>query len=47
MQADTSLKKKNNTPFLVKMEAMVWAMDHFDISLGGRKFTVITDHKPL
>ena len=35
-------------PFLVKMQAMVWAMDHFSTYLRGRQFTVLyTDHKPL
>jgi hypothetical protein len=29
------------------MQAMVWAMDHFDTYLRGRQFTVFTDHKPL
>ena len=39
--------EKNYTPFLVEMQAMVWAMDHFDTYLRGRQFTVFTDHKPL
>jgi hypothetical protein len=38
---------KNCTPFLVEVQAMVWAMNHFDTYSRGRKFTVITDHKPL
>jgi hypothetical protein len=31
----------------VEMQAMVWAMDHFDTYLRGRTFTVFTDHKHL
>jgi hypothetical protein len=29
------------------MQAMVWAMDHFNTYLRVRKFTVFVDHKPL
>jgi hypothetical protein len=39
--------ERNYTPFLVKMQAMVWAMDHFDTYLRGGLFTIVTDHKPL
>jgi len=39
--------EKNYTPFLLEMLAAVWAMDHFDNHLRGRKFTLYTDHKPL
>ena len=39
--------EKNYTPFLVEMQAIVWAMDHFDTYLRGRRFTVFSDHKPL
>ena len=39
--------EKNYTPFLVEMQAMVWAMDHFDTYLRGRKLTIFTYHKPL
>jgi hypothetical protein len=39
--------KKNYTPFLVKMAAIVWAMELFDTYLRGRNFTVYSYHKPL
>ena len=29
------------------MAAMIWAMNHFDTYLRGRRFTVWSDHKPL
>ncbi len=38
---------KNHKPFIVEIQAMVWAMDHFDTYLRGRQFTVFTDHKLL
>ena len=39
--------EKNYTPFLLEMQAAVWAMDHFDTYLQGRPFTLFTDHRPL
>ena len=39
--------EKNYTPFLLEMMAAVWAMEHFDNYLRGRKFTLYTDHRPL
>ena len=39
--------EKNYTPFLIKMQAIVWAMEHFDTYLRGRKFKVFSDPKPL
>ena len=39
--------EKNYTPFLLEMMAAVWAMEHFDSYLRGRKFTLFTDHRPL
>ena len=39
--------EKNYTPFLLEMQAAVWAMDHFDTYLKGRPFTLFTDHRPL
>ena len=32
--------EKNYTPFLIEMQAIVWAMEHFDTYLRGRKFKV-------
>jgi hypothetical protein len=37
----------NYTPFLLEMQAAIWGMDHFSTYLRGRKFTLITDHRPL
>jgi hypothetical protein len=37
----------NYTPFLLEMQAAIWGMDHFTTYLRGRKFTLITDHRPL
>jgi hypothetical protein len=37
----------NYTPFLLEMQAAIWDMDHFSTYLQGRKFTPITDHRPL
>jgi hypothetical protein len=39
--------EKNYTPFLLEMQAAIWAMDHFSTYLRGRRFTLFTDHKPL
>jgi hypothetical protein len=33
--------------FLVEMQAMLLAMDHFDTYLRERRFSVFTDHKLL
>ncbi len=35
------------TPFLLEMEATVWAMEHFHTYLQGKSFTLLTDQKPL
>jgi hypothetical protein len=37
----------NYTPFLLEMQAAIWGMDQFMMYLQGRKFTLITDHRPL
>ena len=39
--------EKNYTPFLLEMQAAIWAMDHFSTYLRGRPFKLYTDHKPL
>ena len=39
--------EKNYTPFLLEMNACVWAMEHYDNYLRGQPFTLFTDHKPL
>jgi hypothetical protein len=47
--ANRSLSKheKNYTPFLLKLNACTWGIEHFSVYLRGRKFTLYTDHKPL
>ena len=40
-------QEKNYAPFLLEMTASVWAMDHYDVYLKGRRFILFTDHKPL
>ena len=47
--ASRSLSKheKNYTPFLSELSACCWGIDHFNVYLRGRKFTLYTDHKPL
>ena len=39
--------EKNYTPYLLEMQATIWAMEHFDTHLRGRHFTLFTDHQPL
>lgn len=39
--------EKNYTPFLLEMAAACWAIDHFHVYLYGRKFTLLTDHRPV
>jgi len=39
--------EKNYSPFLLEMQASVWAMNHFVAYLRGRHFTLFTDHRPL
>jgi len=39
--------EKNYIPFLLEMQAAVWAMEHFSTYLIGKHFTLFTDHKPL
>ena len=39
--------EKNYTPFLAEMMAAVWGMNHFDVYLRGRHFTLYSDHRPL
>ena len=37
----------NYTPYLLEMQAAIWAMEHFDTYLWGRHFTLFTDHWPF
>jgi len=39
--------EQNYTPFLLEMQAALWAMDHFHVYLKGNHFTLMTDHKPM
>jgi hypothetical protein len=43
------LKKheKNYLAYLVEMAAVVWGIEHFDVYLIGKQFTLVTDHRPL
>jgi hypothetical protein len=41
------MHEKKYTPFLVEMQALVWALDYFNTYLSGKQFTVFTDHQPL
>ncbi|GFY13232.1 RT_RNaseH domain-containing protein [Trichonephila clavipes] len=38
---------EKNTPKLIKKLSIVWAVRKFYLYLKGRRFTLITDHKPL
>jgi len=39
--------EKNYSPYLLEMAAAVWGMEFYDEYLRGRRFVVLTDHKPL
>jgi hypothetical protein len=39
--------KKNYSAYLVEMAAAVWGIEHFDVYLIGKQFTLVTDHRPL
>ena len=39
-------KTMKRTPYLLEMDAAVWAMKHFETHLG-KHFVLFTDHKPL
>ena len=39
--------EKNYSPYLLEMDAVVWAMEYYQEHLRGRRFIVYTDHKPL
>ena len=47
--ASRSLKsfEKNYSAYLLELVAAAWAIDHWQVYLAGRKFTLFTDHKPL
>jgi hypothetical protein len=47
--ASRPLKKheKNYSAYLVEMAAAVWGIEHFDVYLIGKHFTLVTDHRPL
>jgi hypothetical protein len=47
--ASRPLKKqeKNYSAYLVEMAAAVWGIEHFDVYLIGKQFTLVTDHRPL
>ncbi len=39
--------KCNYTPFLLEIQAAILGINHFGTYLRGRKFALITDHRPL
>ena len=39
--------ENNYTPYLLEMQAAIWAMEHFDALLRRQHFTLFTDHQPL
>jgi hypothetical protein len=39
--------EKNYSLFLLKMDAVVWAMEYYQEHLRGRRFILYTDPKPL
>jgi hypothetical protein len=39
--------KKNYSPFLLEMDAVVWAMEYYQEHLRGGRLILYTDHKPL
>ena len=39
--------EKNYPAFLLELQAATWACEQFAIHLTGRRFTILTDHKPL
>ena len=47
--ASRSLKsfEKNYSAYLLELAAAAWAIDHWQVYLAGRHFTLFTDHKPL
>jgi hypothetical protein len=47
--ASRPLKKheKNYLAYLVEMAVAVWGIEHFDVYLIGKQFTLVTDHRPL
>jgi hypothetical protein len=47
--ASRPLKKheKNYSAYLVEMAAAVWGIEHFDVYLISKQFTLVTDHRPL
>ena len=45
-RALTAAEKKQSA-FLLELQAVVWAMDHFSPYLKGQQFQVLTDHKPV
>jgi ribonuclease HI len=39
--------KKNYSAFLLEMQAAVFGIEHSDVYLRGKQFTLFTDHKPM
>ena len=47
--ASRALKEheRNYSPYLIELAASVWGIEHFQVYLRARKFTLRTDHKPI
>jgi len=47
--ASRTLKEheKNYGAYLLELAAASWGIDHFSVYLAGRRFRLLTDHKPL
>jgi hypothetical protein len=39
--------KKNYSAFLLEMQTVVFGIEHFDVYLRGKQFTLFSDHKPM
>ena len=39
--------QKNYSPYLLELDATVWAMEYWQEYLRGRKFVLYSDHRPL
>jgi hypothetical protein len=39
--------EKKYSAYLVEMAAAVWGIEHFDVYLIGKQFTLVRDHRPL
>jgi hypothetical protein len=40
-------EEANYSAYLVEIAAAVWGIEHFDVYLIGKQFTLVTDNRPL